>query len=277
MRFQLIVTTLGRSQELARLLASLEEQSHRDLGVLVVDQSEGRDVATTLEARDWSFQVERAQSSRGLSRGRNEGLRRLAALEPAPDVIAFPDDDCWYRPDTLERAARLLEAAGRDGVSGSAADERGRPSTARWDPAPGPIEPANVWRRAVSFTLFLRTHVVREIGPFDETLGIGAGTPWGSGEETDYLLRALEHGFALYYEPSLIVHHPQKERSPVVAISYGRGMARVLRTHGYSPWFRSKAVLRPLGGSLLSLVRGRGRQARYHWAVFKGRLAGSLR
>ena len=49
----------------------------------------------------------------------------------------------------------------------------------------------NLWNRAISFTIFLRRDVVEAVGPFDEELGLGSGRPWASGEETDYLIRAV--------------------------------------------------------------------------------------
>ena len=43
------------------------------------------------------------------------------------------------------------------------------------------------------------------VGGFDEELGLGSGTPWHSGEEIDYLVRALATGAHLEYDPSLVV------------------------------------------------------------------------
>ena len=43
-------------------------------------------------------------------------------------------------------------------------------------------------------------------------LGVGSGTPMGSGEETDYLLRALEQGFRIRFEPDLVVFHAGTRR-----------------------------------------------------------------
>ena len=54
----------------------------------------------------------------------------------------------------------------------------------------------------------MRRHVVDRVDGFDNSLGIGAGTPWGSGEDTDYLLRCLDAGVAVYNDVNLIVRHP---------------------------------------------------------------------
>ena len=41
---------------------------------------------------------------------------------------------------------------------------------------------------------------------FDEELG--AGTKWGSGEESDYILQLLKHKKKILYVPSILVYHP---------------------------------------------------------------------
>ena len=43
---------------------------------------------------------------------------------------------------------------------------------------------------------------MRAIGDFDVRLGVGAPTPFGSGEEADYLLRGVEKGLSARYFPS---------------------------------------------------------------------------
>jgi hypothetical protein len=136
-----------------------------------------------------------------------------------------------------------------------------------------------VWWRVVSTTLFLRRTAIERVGPFDETLGAGADTPWGSSEELDYVLRALAAGCRLYYEPTLVVVHPQHPpaeapEAPARAFRYGAGVGRVLRKHRVPRWWAAYLVVRPLGGVVLSAVHGRPAGVRYYWAGFRGRVAG---
>jgi hypothetical protein len=160
-------------------------------------------------------------------------------------------------------------------------DEHGRPSVARWNKRACQVSRANVWTSGVAVSIYLRSQVVDRVGQFDETLGVGAGTPWGSGEETDYLLRALEEGFELHFDPSLVSCHEQTRRDASAAtiaagFPYGMGMGRVLRKHRYPWWSPAYHSARALGGSVLALGKGRSGEARFHWRVARGRALGWL-
>jgi GT2 family glycosyltransferase len=276
--FDIVLATLGsRRSELERLLESLVAQSHRRFRLIVADQSRDDRLLSTLEGYRKSFEIVRVKSERGLSRARNEALTELGF-----DVVTFADDDCWYPDDLLARVDDLLRAhSDWDGVTGRVIDELGRPSAARWSTTAGPLDRGNVWTRGVSISVFLRRRVVEQVGGFDEALGIGAGTGWGSGEETDYLLRALERGFTLLYQPTLAVFHPHVRADttpPATAAgrSYGMGMGRVLRKHGYPRRSAAYHVARAAGGAVLALAHGRPAQAQFYWAVARGRARGWL-
>jgi glycosyltransferase involved in cell wall biosynthesis len=275
--FDIVLATVGRRNEIARLLDSLAAQSHRNFRLIVVDQNPDERLVPLLEQYEDVVRCLRLTSDRGLSRARNVGLRAVTG-----DIVAFADDDCWYPVDLLARVGALLGTnPSWDGVTGSVIDESGRPSSARWSKRAGALDRINVWTRGVSISVFLRRGAVERIGEFDETLGIGAGTDWGSGEETDYLLRALERGCSLYYEPTLNVFHPQTrseftDKSIAAGRLYGLGMGHVIRKHGYPWWFGVYHAARAAGGAALALLHGDAAEARFHLAVARGRASGWL-
>ena len=280
--FQLVVTTTGRP-ELERLLTSIENQSARDIHLVVVDQSEGDHVAALCRRHAERLAITQVRSAGGASKGRNAGIREIGAHEGGSRIVAFPDDDCWYPDTLLLDVQELLDSRPEwDGCTGRSVTAEGAESTGRWDREAGLITRGNVWRRGVAFTIFLREPVVAQVGLFDETLGPGAGTRYGAGEETDYLLRALHERRALLYKPELVVHHPDKlDHLDAAAFaksrSYGAGMGRVLRKHEYGVAFVGYTCLRPLGGAMHWLTRGRPARARYHWESFLGRMRGAFR
>jgi glycosyltransferase involved in cell wall biosynthesis len=243
--FDLVVATVGRTAELQRLLESLEAQTHRDFRVLVVDQNSDDRIAPLLDGRALHL-----RSPRGLSRARNAALPYLEA-----DAVAFPDDDCIYPPDLLERVAARL--ADRDGVTGR---------EPWWPAGAAMLTRDNLWNRAISFTIFLRRSLVERVGAFDEALGL----PSASGEETDYLIRALDSGARIDYDPMLVVEHPQKPADlSVVGARDGASLGYILRKHRYPRRTVTRMLLRPAAGVLLD-----PRRAAFHFATLRGRLRG---
>ncbi|HTV54020.1 MAG TPA: glycosyltransferase family A protein, partial [Terriglobia bacterium] len=251
-------------------------QDYPDVEVLLVDQNPDGRLRPIVTAASSTFKIRHLRSERGLSRARNIALPHITG-----DVVAFPDDDCWYPPDLLKQVAHFLsENPECDGLTGCSADPAGRPSPS-CDRHPGDITTGNVWRRAISFTIFLRRNVIAKAGEFDEALGVGAGTPWGSGEETDYLLRALAAGCRFHYDPSVLVLHPKlPERNDAEArqkaYCYAQGVGHVLRVHNYSQFAMWRMVVTPLKRAAYSLATGRPARAAVRWKMFSGCLAGYM-
>lgn len=252
MTFDLVVATIDRVEELRRLLESLERQTHKDFRLLVADQNDDDRVERLLAGHP-SVRAERLRAPRGLSRARNAALPRVQA-----DVVAFPDDDCVYPDDLLERVAARLD--GLDGVTGR---EPG------WTISAATLTRENLWNRAISFTIFLRRSVVQQVGAFDESLGL----PSASGEEIDYLIRALDTGARIEYDPSLVILHAATPRDlNAVASRDGASIGYILRKHRYPSRVVARMFVRPAAGVVID-----PRRARFHLATLCGRLRGYAR
>lgn len=228
-RFSLLVCTLGRVMELERLLESLRAQSYRNFEVVLVDQNADARLDPLLRRFAESLSIRRIRSARGISRGRNAGLPHCQG-----DIIGLPDDDCWYPPGLLESVAQAFSERPQAGfVFGRWRDENDRDALGPWPESECAATRQLVWTRAISFTIFLRRAAVLRVGPFDERLGVGADTPWGAGEETDYVLRAMSAGIRGWHYPDCVVHHPSGRELAAMhaaarALSYGRGIGFVL-------------------------------------------------
>ena len=270
--FDLVLATVDRTRELARFLDSLEAQSHRGFRVLLVDQNEDERLEPVV-GEHGELEIVRLRSEPGLSHARNRALTEVLA-----DVVAFPDDDCIYPTDLIERVLRrLADNAGIDGLTGRSVDASGS-SSASWKRDAARLTETNLWNRAISYTIFLRRELVERLGPFDEQLGLGAGTPWSSGEEIEYLVRALRDGARIEYDPSLTVTHEERQLSPAElrARGYrdGASLGYILRKHHYPKSEIGRRLVRPLGGVLASLMQRDLRRASFHTATLRGRLRG---
>jgi GT2 family glycosyltransferase len=265
--FDLVVATVGRTDELGRFLDSVAAQEHAAVRVIVVDQNEDARLDAVVAGRP--FRLERVRGPLGLSRARNAGLVLVEA-----DLVAFPDDDCVYPPGLLARVAyRLSPHSHLAGLTGRAEDASGT-SAASWHVEPAILTDDNLWNRAISFTIFLRRRVVETVGSFDEELGLGSGSPWSSGEEIDYLIRAVRGGASIEYDPSLVVVHDVRADDSRIGARDGASIGYLLRKHGYPLRVVLRMLVRPLGGSLLSLLRLDRARGGYYLATFGGRIRG---
>lgn len=281
MKFSLILATLNRTSEVGHFLKTLDSQTYRDFELIIVDQNPDDRLLEFIQIYQNRFPILHLRSAKGLSRARNVALEHISG-----DIVAFPDDDCAYQPEILERVANFFKKHPEwNGLVGRSVDEKGQSSSGRWDSQVGAITQFNVWRRGTSFTIFLRKSTVVALGEFDESLGVGANTPWGSGEDIDYLLRAVNAG--LYYDPNVTVIHPiriaqaqtaqpdvNKKPNFSKTYSYAMGRGRVLRKHNSPLWFVIYNWLRPLSGLVLSMLTGRFNRVRSYWESFQGRLQG---
>ena len=272
--FSLIVCTLGRVQEVDRLLASLETQTYKEIEVLLVDQNHDDLLDPVLRAHP-NLEIRHLHSAPGLSRARNVGLRLARG-----GIIAIPDDDCWYPGHLLMSVSKWLDDnLDFDVLSTIKRSADNAPVGLKWPNSACQVTPENVWDSAISSTIFMRRSVTDRVGLFNEGIGVGAPSKYQSGEETDYLLRALEMGFHIWYEPTLTVHHP-----PLASIArlrkttypFALGMGYVLRVHGYSWRVLTTRFIRSFGGALFSVCKGDFAQGQIYLSRAAGQLQGYL-
>jgi glycosyltransferase involved in cell wall biosynthesis len=251
--FSLIISTVGRVSELDRLLASLDSQTCKEFEVIVVDQNPDDRLVPILAGHP-GLRVRHLRSRRGAARGRNVGLP--LAQE---DLIAFPDDDCWYPPDLLAVvAAWFADHPEYSGLFTCLRDGDDNPVGPNWPKQACAGTRDNIWEVGLAACGFLRRGVTDAIGLLNENIGVGSDTKYQSGEETDYYLRALSRGFRVWFDPSITVHHPNlhvQDRLRQRTYPFALGAGYVMRVHGYSWWALTWLLIRSLGGAVVSLLK----------------------
>ncbi len=228
--FSLIFCTIHRTDEPADFLKSLASQGNSfRIQLIVVDQNSDNRLDEILAPYHELFHIEHLHCKPGLSKARNAGLEKAAGK-----IVAFPDDDCTYPPDLLKNVSSAFRKNLQHGcISGVVMDHTGKKLLSRMKNHSCEINRKNVWRGGMSTAIFVRNSAIGELR-FDEALGVGSGTIFGSGEETDFLLNLLEKDVRILYTPGIIVHHPlflgpwKTDR----AWRYGCGFGYVLKKHG---------------------------------------------
>ena len=280
-RVSLVMCTYGRTDCIYRLIESkLEAQTQGDFELIIVDQNlPGALDAIVAKARE-KLSVQYLRSAPGLSRARNVGLKHCRGA-----IVAFPDDDCWYPPNLIEQVTALFGARPDTAiityVIPSTFDADGQESNGKFLPASQDVNRSNVWYCGNSNGIFVRHDVIRQIGGFNETLGVGSGTRFGAGEETDFLLRALAANAKITYLHELHTHHPQVNtvldaQALKRARLYAQGFGRTLKLNQYPWYYALYRAARSLVAALLSALRGDMLAAKFKWIWVRGTLAGYM-
>lgn len=276
-KVSLIVATLGeRPDDLCALLRSLMPQARFLCEIVIVDQNADPNLLPRiLEPFRETLPIRHTRSERGLSRARNHGLSIITG-----GIVAFPDDDCLYSQGLLEWVTNWFETnVEYDILSVGVKDAEGVSSGNRWVQSECDIRPLNAFRTTFSSSLFICTDLART-ARFDALLGVGSGTPYGSGEETDYVLRLLRKRARGRFDRSHHVVHPRRDMlsgtaSLPRAQAYGFGMGHVIRMHSLcSLWMGFMTYNLARAG--VCLLRGNQESARLCLAQTKGLWAGFL-
>lgn len=232
-RLGVVMITWNRRQEaltaVGRLLA-LPERPH----VVVVDNGSTDGTAAAVEHAHPSAEVIALADNLGAV-GRNLGVRRLST-----PYVAFCDDDTWWKPGSLARAADVLDAHPRLAVvTARIVVEPGGGDDPiveelRDSPVDGPDWlPGPALASFLAGASVLRRDAFLRCGGFSERLVLG-------GEEELLAVDLASAGWELCYLEDLVVHHQASRlRDPTGRRRLG------LRNTLWFTWLR-----RPMGPAL---------------------------
>jgi glycosyltransferase involved in cell wall biosynthesis len=274
--FSLIVATKERTAELARLIASIEAQNGPDYELIVVDQNEDGRLEPILAASEHPERIRHLRCKAGVSLARNVGMEHAMG-----SIIGFPDDDCWYPPETLRNVSEWFRGhPAYDMLTLNSLDENGVRSCNRWFQDSCDINLVNVYRTSVGYSIFIRGNGVAQNIRYDEDIGPGAHTPYLGGEDSDFVLMAMKQGARGRFEAKWHVGHPLKDiRNASVsrerAYIYGVGMGFVQRKHGLW-WLSAGLAAFDFGRAACAYAVGRQEPARLWYRHGRGIVDGFM-
>ena len=268
MKLSLVCATYNRTVELVRLLNSLSEQKYKDFELVIVDQNKKGLLNNLIEKYSTKIDIKHVNTeNNGLSRARNIGVKYSCG-----DVLAFPDDDCWYEYNVLDSVVEYLSTIKSCGLLSVGLYNENTELFRRFYPEKVNINSGNALKIACSSTIFIKKSLFIEVCGFNNRLGLG--NIYGSGEETDLLYKVLSLNIEAYYNPEIKIYHKENKftRSFSSTITYGLGMGVVLRR--YIPVKGVWLILRALFGGIAFACICSWHKSRLHFITFFSRFAG---
>jgi GT2 family glycosyltransferase len=199
-----------------------------------------------------------AEPRPGLAFAQNRGLE-----EASGEVVAFTDDDCLAAEDWLLRLSHHFQQDPDLQVLGGRVELH--------DPADLSVTIKSVQTRETltapdqlfgflhGCNMAFRRGLLERIGPFDTRFG--AGSTFGSGNDTEFVYRAFKAGCLIAYEPDVLVFHDHGRRDwwQARALINGYQMANgaILMKHAAAGDNQAKALLRDVVRRPFAILAGR--------------------
>lgn len=184
--------------------------------VLIVDQN-NNDIITK-ELNNFSssdFNIRILKSAKGLSVSRNVGLRSAKY-----SIVAFPDDDCCYLPDTLSNVEEAFDLCNSGIILGTVWSLDNTYSlgyTKRTEM--GMLGRKEVFSNACSISIFVKN----PSWYFDVNFGLGSR--YNSSEDYDYVLTGMKLGYKVFFDNRVRILHPDNMRIE------GEELVRKVKSH----------------------------------------------
>ena len=273
MLVSLIMPTINRYDEIYLLMDSLKRQTYKKFELIVIDQNNNDKVWDIVKNYTEDIDIKYVKSDKpGLSLNRNIGIDMAKG-----QIIGFPDDDCIYEDDTLEKVTTFFNKNQDYRLySCKTMDTNKIDYFKKMYDGTCEITSTNIMDTLTSITFFINFKNDKYTR-FDEKLGVGG--EFGSGEEIDYVLDLINKGYKGRYFGENIIYHPAKKHSKSKEkyqrdFNYGRGFGalckkeiiyrknyKFIKVMGYK-------IIRNIGGIVLNKDRD------YHDATIKGRTEG---
>ena len=245
-RIAVVVLTHNRRREILRTLEHLFSAGEMPT-VCVVDNASTDGSAQAISKRFPAVQLIRLAKNQGAA-GRNHGVRAVDT-----PYVAFCDDDTWWAPGALDRAADLLDRQPRLAAVTARVlvgpTQREDPTSALMAASPlrGLADGDGITTVAglLAGACAVRRTAFLAVGGYEPRLFLG-------GEEELLCLDLMTAGWHLAYAPQLVVHHYPSSRRDT-----GARRRLLLRNALWCAWLR-----RPLAAALRETVHRLRKAAR---------------
>lgn len=222
-KFSLVVATLNRDIEIKRLFESLKRQDYRNFEIIIVDQNKDNRVKNIIEEFQNELDIKHFKVEfTGVARARDYGIEQTTG-----EIVAFPDDDCFYADNVLSLVVKKFNDSPELGIISSASYDIENPyKFSIGANSPTPVTITKTRLMGIEFTFFFNLRVIKKEDFYlDSKFGLGG--VYKSTEGFELLYRLLYQGYKGEYDPEIKIYHKARIDYEVLdrifINSYGEG------------------------------------------------------
>ena len=249
----LVICTYGRTKQLAEVIQSIRCQSVAPKEIIIVDQNPPGFLDNLLEDCAGKLNiVHKRVTFTGASKARNFG-----ASIATSELIAFPDDDCTYREDTIKNVIRGFERDDELGVLIAGKDEILNATPKVKNQGGNTMKEIHTVldlfkAKAETSNIFARKKVLSKLEyVFDVNIGPGEVTEWASNEETDLLVRLLQKNVLIAKDETIRIIHHSCQGSLKKTLQYGMGRYELIKRNNLGIFIYFINLLQPIARLIL--------------------------
>lgn len=244
----LVVCTYGRTKQLSELINSIKHQSVPPKEIIIVDQNPPNFLDTLIKDSAGNLNIVHANVPfTGASKARNYG-----ASIATGELIAFPDDDCIYRKDTIKNVMSGFQRKDELGVLIAGKDETLNAIHHDKGLRRGAVTEIHTVldlfkAKAETSNIFARKKYLSKLEYiFDSNIGPGERTKWASNEETDLLVRLLQRNIPIMKDENVRIIHHSSQGSLKKTLQYGMGRYELIRRNNLGIYIYIINLLQPI-------------------------------
>ena len=122
MLVSIVMPVFNGEKYLKEAIESILRQTYKNFELIVIDQNNELNIVDLIEKYQNDFDIKYNKSYElGLSLNRNKGLFMMDG-----DIVGFPDDDCEYEKDTLQKVINYFEGNKEKKIYSCRTLERGK-------------------------------------------------------------------------------------------------------------------------------------------------------
>jgi len=202
-RFSIICATIGKYNQINKLCESLNRQIYKNFELIICDQNKNNYNKNFIHIYK-SLDIKFIKSKKGISKARNKGIKLSKG-----DFLIFLDDDIIVERNYLYKINNLLIKKRHNIIAYNVVNLQ-KNTLLNYPKKNCYLNSTYQIFNSISSVSFVLDNKYRIL--FNENLGLGSKNIYQSGEETDFILRAVKKfDYKIYFKKSIRVIHQKIE------------------------------------------------------------------